>query len=157
MKQQMVIVEHEGRHYGPFLGYEAQQFILALGDTPKIHMLTTCWEGQELNSPVQLKVLADDDYQGQLAVTKVDTLQLLASCSWECHFAQRDGRVFTAREIGELWENVNAISHAVASLMHNVEKVIEDPSGENLVALRKALWRNRDADDVDPHYRDRSW
>lgn len=157
MKHQMVIIEHEEHHYGPFLDYEAQQFVSALGGTAKIHMLTASWEGQKSNSPVQFKVLADDDYQGKLAVTKVDTLQLLASCSWECHFAQRDGRVFTAREICELWENVNAISHAVASLMHNAEKVIEDPSGENLVTLRKALWRNRDADDVDPHYRDRSW
>jgi len=42
-------------------------------------------------------------------------------------------------------------------LMHFVEAAVADPSPDNVVALRKAFWRNRDSEDFDPHYADRYW
>jgi hypothetical protein len=82
---------------------------------------------------------------------------VLAGITQDFYFARRQGRVLTARELDSVWKDLYEVSRSVESVMHYVEVVIADPRLENLAALRKAFWRNRNSDDVDPHYDDRSW
>jgi hypothetical protein len=88
---------------------------------------------------------------------KADTRLILAGITQDFYFARREQRVLTANELDVVWKDLYEVSRAVESLMHHVELVIADLVPENLTALRKAFWRNRNSDDVDPLYDDRSW
>lgn len=153
----MFVVLHRGKCHGPFLEYEVGTFCSELAGDVEVMPLLAPREPDEHRGPVEVKILEEDDYRRQIDSVKIDTRVALVGISQEFHFARRDGRVLTAREIHRCWEYLGRAIRAVESLMHYAEQVVAEPTPENLDALRKAFWRNRDSDDVDPHYRDRFW
>lgn len=155
----MLIVKHEGKYYGPFLSYETASFASTLeGDAEVIPLrVPRLPEETRDRDPATIQVMRERKRRAHVDGFKVDTHHVLASIMQGFYFARRDDRVLTAREIREIWDLLYRVSAAVESLMHHADRVIVDPQRPNLDALRKAVWRNRDSDDVDPHYRDRFW
>lgn len=153
----MFIVKCGDTYFGPFLEHEAIHFRSEQASPSEILPLHLPNATNAEDPPMTVALLSDTDYRARSDSSKIDTLHAFAFISWECHFAKRDRRVFTATEISQLWETIVQTSRAVESLMYYAEKAIENPSQEAMVALRKAVWRNRDSDDIDPHYRDRFW
>lgn len=101
--------------------------------------------------------LEDDAYRDYVDSFKVDTQHILAGIIQDLSLARREGRVLTVREINETWADLFRVSYAVESLMHYAEQLVAAPNSDNRQSLRRAFWRNRDSDDVDPHYEDRFW
>lgn len=157
MQYKMVIVKHDNTYYGPFLDYEAETFTSKLEGESEVIPLIVPRRPEEVRGPMKVHLLTDHDYRVHVDGFKVDTHRMLAGVIQEFIFARRDERVLTIREINDAWSGLFRVHRAVESLMHYADRVIADPSAENLEALRKAFWRNRDADDVDPHYADRFW
>jgi hypothetical protein len=157
MEHKMFVVMHDRTIYGPFLEYETESFMSTLeGESSAIPLLVPRAK-DETRGPTKVYLLEDKDYQAHVDSVKVDTSHMLAGIIQEFYFARRDERVLTVREINDTWEQLSRVRRAVESLMHYADRVVADPSSENLEALRKAFWRNRDSDDVDPHYQDRFW
>ena len=157
MENMMFIVRHEGRYHGPFLDYEAGSFTSKLAGTPEVIPLHVPRLPNEKTRGMKVQMLDNDKYRAHVDGFKVDTRHMLAGVIQSFFFARRDERVLTVREIKETWTDLFRVSRAVESLMHYAEQVVADPNPENLEALRKAFWRNRNSDDVDPHYADRFW
>lgn len=153
----MFIVKHDGICHGPFLDYEASSFSAQLEGASEVIPLHVPRLPGENPGCMQLRRMEDAEYRAYVDGFKVDTQHMLAGILQGFFFARREERVLTVREIKEDWGSLFRVSRAVESLMHHAEHVIADPSPENLEALRKALWRNRDSDDVDPHYECRLW
>lgn len=153
----MFIVRHAGQHHGPFLDGEAGLFASKLEGHSDIIPLLVPRLDDEKHGPMQLQLMEADAYRAHVDSVKIDTHHMLAGIIQECFFTRREERVFTVREICDLWSSLHRVSRAVESLMHYADQAVESPSAENLEALRKAVWRNRDSDDVDPHYQDRFW
>jgi hypothetical protein len=152
----LFIVKHDDRYHGPFLAWEAEGFASRLEGHSDVIPLSVPRLPDEIRQ-MRLQVLDDDDYRVYVDSVKVDTHHMLAGIIQECFFTRREERVFTVREICDLWRALYRVSRAVESLMHYADQAVAVPSPENLEALRKAVWRNRDSDDVDPHYQDRFW
>ena len=155
MNHMMFIVKHEDRYHGPFLGYEADSFASKLDGTAETIPLHVPRLADEHTGGMKLRVLENDKYRAYVDSFKVVTQLAIAGAIQSFFFTRREERVLTVREIKETWACLFRVSHAVESLMHYADKVVDDPSRENLDALRKAFWRNRNSDDVDPHYEDR--
>lgn len=153
----MFVVIHKGKCVGPFLDYEAESFAATLEGDREIVPLLVSRLPDEHHGPVEVHFPTEDEYQALIDGTKVDTCIAIGSICQEFFYARREDRVLSVRQIDSSWEYLGRVLRAVESLMHYTEQVIADPNPGNLVALRKAFWRNRDADDVDPHYRDRFW
>lgn len=153
----MFIVKHGDRYHGPFLDYEADLFTSRLKGTSEVIPLHVPRLPGEGASVMTFEVLENDKYRAHVDSFKVDTRHVLAGIIQGFFFARRNERVLTVREIKETWSSLFRVSRTVESLMYYAEKVVADPNAENLEALRKAFWRNRDSDDVDPHYEDRFW
>jgi hypothetical protein len=154
----LFIVKYGDSFYGPFLGHEADLFASKLGAAAKsCPLVVPRLPEEEAADPTALQMLPRDSYRAHIDGFKIDTSSVLAGITQEFHFARREQRVLTAREMRSMWDCLYRVGGAIESLMHYVDSVIADPSPENLVAMRKALWRNRDSDDVDPHYQDRFW
>lgn len=157
MKDEMFIVKHGETYHGPFVGSEAEYFVSTLSGAAEIVSLHVPRHADEFSGPITLRVLQEDAYRAHVDSFKVDSKIVLAAVIQSFMFARRDERVLTVREINDHWNALYRVSQAIESLMHYVEQVTADPGPESLEALRKAFWRNRDADDVDPHYADRFW
>lgn len=157
MKDEMFIVKQGETYYGPFVGFEAEYFASSLSGDADIVPLQVPRRADEFSGPITVRVLSDAAYRAHVDSFKVDTKFVLAAVIQSFMFARRDERVLTVREIVDHWTVLYRVSQAIESLMHYVEQVIADPGPEELEALRKAFWRNRDADDVDPNYADRFW
>lgn len=153
----MFIVKHGDRYHGPFRDYEADLFTSRLKGTSEVIPLHVPRLPGEGASVMTFEVLENDKYRAHVDSFKVDTRHVLAGIIQGFFFARRNERVLTVREIKETWSSLFRVSRTVESLMYYAEKVVADPNAENLEALRKAFWRNRDSDDVDPHYEDRFW
>jgi hypothetical protein len=157
VENKLFIVRNEGQYHGPFLEGEAGLFASKLKGASDIVPLLVPRLDDEKRGPMQLQLLKADAYRAHVDSAKVDTHHMLAGSIEECFFARREERVFTVREICDLWDSLIRVSLAVESLMHYADQAVESPSADNMEALRKAVWRNRNSDDVDPHYRDRFW
>jgi hypothetical protein len=157
MKSSMFIVKHEGLHHGPFLEIEAEIFVSKLEGDAVIVPLFVPVPAEEYRGPLKLQVMQDDAYRAHVDSFKIDTHHTLTGIMQEIWFARRDERVLTVREMLDLWRHLFRVSRAVESLMTYANLAVEKPGTESLEALRKAFWRNRDSDDVDPHYEDRFW
>lgn len=157
MEHAMFIIKHRDQFYGPFRSFETTSFAAKLEGTPEIIPLLVPRVPDEVRGPLKFQILQDEEYRAHVDSVKVDTKHMLVAIIQDSCFARREERVFTAREIVDMWDNLLLVSRAIESLMHYAEMAISNPSAENLVALRKAFWRNRDSDDVDPHYEDRFW
>lgn len=157
MDKGMFIVRHGDTYYGPFLEYETGAFMETLNGEAEVASLVVPQQPDEKQGPWELRYMESASYQAFLDSFKVDTKHVIAGIIQEFYFARREQRVLTVREIRATWEDLFAVAHAVQSLMHYAENVIASPTPENVEALRKAFWRNRDSDDVDPHYADRFW
>lgn len=157
MEHKMFVVMHGKNIHGPFLDYETATFMSTLeGDSTAVPLLVPRVK-DETQGPTKVYLLEDEDYRAYVDSIKVDTRHMLAGIIQGFYFARRDERVLTVREINDTWKQLSRVGRAVESLMHYADRVVTDPSPENLEALRKAFWRNRDSDDVDPHYEDRFW
>ncbi|MCI1711234.1 MAG: hypothetical protein LKM39_13640 [Chiayiivirga sp.] len=152
----MFIVIHEARCYGPFRDGETKHFA-STREGAQVMPLIVPRHPKDPQGRVQLTFVEDTAYRAKNDQIKVDSLLTLAANMQEFFLARREGRVLTVAEIHGLWKDLGSIHSAIESLMHYAEQVVVDPSEESVTALRKALWRNRDADDFDPHYRDRFW
>ena len=157
MAHMMFIVKRGDRYHGPFLDYEACSFTSKLEGASEVIPLHVPRLPDENTGSMKLHILEDDEYRAHVDSFKVDTSHMLAGILQGYFFARREERVLTVREIKEDWEHLFRVSRAVESLMYYTEKTVANPSPDNLDALRKAFWRNRDSDDVDPHYEDRFW
>lgn len=157
MKNSAFIVAHEGKFHGPFLRDEVGHFTSALPGAFEIYPLLVPPLPDENRGPMQLKFLAVGDHRAFVDNFKIDSGHVLANITQEIHFARRDERVLTARELRGIHAALFQVAQALQSLMRCAEAVVADPNQDNVVALKKAVWRNRDSDDVDPHYEDRFW
>jgi len=157
MKHEMFIIKNGGRFHGPFRDFETDLFAYGLRGEVDVLPLLLPEIPDEGPIPTKVEVLDAESYRAQLDSCKVDTHLILSGITQEFWLARRDRRVLTAKELNVLWESLFEVSRAVESLMHHVDLVIADQSSENLDALRKAFWRNRNSDDVDPHYENRFW
>ena len=157
MESRMVVVRHADQYFGPFRPEEAAVFAATLTGPSDVLPLTAPPVPGEATGPLTLRPLDAATFASLRDDVKIDTGPVLANVLQGFYFARRDSRVLTAHELLDLWKSLFAISQAVASLMHHADAAIYDPSAAPMEALRKAVWRNRDADDVDPHYRDRFW
>ncbi len=157
MEHSIFIVTHEGKFHGPFLRDEVGHFTSRLLGAFEIHPLLVPRLPDESRGPMQLRIMAEGDHRAFVDGFKIDTGSVLASITQEIHFARRDERVLTARELRGVHIALFEVAQALQSLMRCAEAVVADPNQDNVVALRKAFWRNRDSDDVDPHYKDRFW
>lgn len=153
----MFIVRQGETYHGPFVGFEAEYFVSSLSGDADILPLHVPRGADEFSGQITLQILEDAAYRAHVDSFKVDTKIVLAAVIQSFMFARRDERVLTVREIIDDWNALYRVSQAIESLMHYAEQVTADPGPENLEALRKAFWRNRDADDFDPHYADRFW
>lgn len=153
----LFVVNHNGKCFGPFLDHEAGSFVATLEGDREIVPLLVPRLPEEHHGPAKVHFPTEDEYRARIDDAKTETCGTLASISQEFYFARRENRVLTVRQIHSCWKALGLAIRTVESLMHYSEQVIADPCPENLVALRKAFWRNRNADDVDPHYRDRFW
>lgn len=153
----MFIVKNDAKCYGPFMDREARGFASKLHGEVEVIPLLLPDVVHEGTGSDGLQVLKKKGHRAYLDSGKIDTLHRLGGMTQDFYLTRREQRVLTARELDALWNDILEISRSVGSLMDYVEMVITDPSPENLVAMRKAFWRNRDSDDVDPHYRDRFW
>lgn len=157
MDDSIFIVAHEGNFHGPFLRDEVGRFTSTLLGALEIHPLIVPRLPDEKPGPLQLQIMAEGDHRAFVDGFKVDTRHVLAAITQDIHFARRDDRVLTAQEMRDVQSNLFEVAQALQSLMRCADAVVADPNQDNVVALRKALWRNRDSDDVDPHYTDRFW
>jgi hypothetical protein len=157
MNHEMFIVKNGEKYHGPFRSYETSSFASQHEGEAEVIPLWVPSLPDEEQGDLKLEVLESEGYRVYADAFKVDTHHMLAGISQEFYFSRREQRVLTAGEMIVLSEDLFKVSRAVESLMHYVEKVIADPRVENLDALRKAFWRNRASDDVDPLYEDRSW
>jgi len=153
----MLIVKHEGCFHGPFVSGEADLFASELGGASEVFPLSVPQVAGEHSGPWEVHMLEAGPWRTFVDSHKVETKQVLAGVIQEFHLARREQRVLTVAELMSCWDGLYQVAYAVESLMHYVDQVVADPTPENLVAVRKALWRNRDSDDVDPHYADRFW
>jgi hypothetical protein len=152
------ILKHGDSFYGPFIRHEADLFASKLGGAVEVYPLfVPRLPEEEAAGPMEYQMLSRDSYRAHIDGFKIDTSSVLAGITREFYFARRDQRVLTAREMRSIWDCLSRVGGAVESLIHYVDLVVADPIPENLAAMRKALWRNRDSDDVDPHYQDRFW
>jgi hypothetical protein len=156
MEHKMFVVIHEGGCYGPFLDAEARMFSSPLKGARVVPLIVPSHPKETRNS-AQAHPLREETFRARNDNVKIDTLMTLAGMAQEFFFARRENRVLTVGEINSLWDYIGRIHQAVESLMHYVELAVADPESQSINSLRKALWRNRDADDVDPNYRDRFW
>lgn len=150
-------MRHEGAYHGPFFEGEAALFASKLEGHSEVLPLSVPRLPDENRGVAKVHILEDGAYRAHVDSVKVDTHHMLAGIIQECFFTRREERVFTVREICDLWTSLHRVSRAVESLMHYADQAVANPSEENIAALRKAVWRNRDSDDVDPHYQDRFW
>jgi hypothetical protein len=157
MKRGMFIVKHGETYHGPFVDFEAEYFVSTLSGDAEILPLRVPRRPDEFDGKLTVRFEEDDAHRARVDSFKVDTRIVFAAVIQSFMFARRDERVLTVREIREDWEMLYQASQAFASLMHHAEQAIGDPTPDNLTALRKAFWRNRDSDDVDPHYWSRFW
>lgn len=157
MEHAMFIVAHAGAYHGPFLRDEVGYFTSSLTGVFEVVPLIAPRSPKEPRGPMQLKVFAAGEHDAFVDGFKVDTSHVLAGTTQNIHFARREERVLTAQELVVMQGDLFAAAQAIQSLMRHAEAVIADPSPDNVVALRKAFWRNRGSDDVDPHYEDRFW
>ena len=157
MEHAMFIVAHAGAYHGPFLRDEVDYFTSSLTGVFEVVPLTVPRSSREQREPMRLQVLAEGEHQAFVDGFKVDTSHVLAGTTQIIHFARREERVLTAHELVVMQSDLFAVAQAIKSLMHHAEVAVADPSPDNVAALRKAFWRNRGSDDVDPHYQDRFW
>ena len=143
--------------FGPFSPLELSRFRESLEQPHETFPLIVPPAKDEERGPLKFVLLSDEQETSRRDSVKIDSAQTLKALMWECHDVRRDNRVFTVVEILRLWDDLFRICRALESLIFHAEAAVNDASPENLVALRKAVWRNRDSDDVDPHYRDRFW
>lgn len=157
MDEGAFIIKCGDTYYGPFLSYETAVFLEGLERPSEVVRLSVPRLPEETPGPAELRVMQSASYRNFVDGFKCDTRHVLAGIIQQLYFARRDDRVLTAREMFQIWGLLFELAHAVESLMHYAESAVANPTPENLAALRKAFWRNRDADDVDPHYADRFW
>lgn len=157
MEPDMFIVKHGQTCYGPFRSHETAAFVSTLDGPAEVIPLVVPAMPDEHRGPMELRVLDDEPYRAFVDGFKVDTKHTLGGIVQECYFARREARVFTVRELRETWDQLCRVSYAVESLMHYADAAVADPQPKQIAALRKAIWRNRDSDDFDPHYADRFW
>lgn len=157
LEKRLFVVRHGDRCYGPFRSYESQSFAATLPGAPDVWPLFSPPVPGEVQGPYKVRFLSDAAYREHVDRQKIDTSHVLIDVLQEFYFSRRDQRVFTAREMLSMWKALFTVSKAIESLMHFAELAINDPSSDHLEQLRKAFWRNRDSDDVDPHYHDRFW
>lgn len=153
----MFVVKHDGELHGPFLSHETATFTAQLEGESEILALHVPRPANEIRGPITVRLMEEVDYRAHVDSFKIDTLHMLAGILQEFDLARRDGRVLTAREVVGTSGELFCIRRAIESLMHYVENVVAEPSKDNVEALRKAFWRNRDSDDVDPNYESRFW
>lgn len=157
MEHSIFIVAHDGKFQGPFLREEIGHFTSTLSGTFEIYPLKAPRLPDESRMPMRLQIITEGDHRAFVDGFKVDTAHVLADITQEIYFARREERVLTARQLREIHFALFRAAQALQSLMHCAETVVADPNQDNVVALRRALWRNRDSDDVDPHCEDRFW
>lgn len=157
MVDKVYVVAHESKYYGPFLRRDVDEFTSQLNGPAKVAPLVTPPLPDEECGPWRVQIMEHQDYLAFIDEFKTDTRHALASVIQRIHFARRDDRVLSVRELLDIATTLFKSSRAIESLMHHAEAIVENPTEENVVALRKALWRNRDSDDYDPHYADRFW
>lgn len=157
MEHSIFIVAHESNFHGPFLRDEVGRFASTLPGAFEIHPLMVPRLPEESRGPMQLQIMAEGDHHAFIDRFKLQTGHVLASITQDIHFARRDDRVLTAQELRGVQTALFEVAQAFQSLMRCAEAVVAEPNQDNVVALRKAFWRNRDSDDVDPHYKDRFW
>ena len=157
MEHAIFVVAHEGKLHGPFLRDEVGHFTSTLPGSFEVHPLMVPRLPDEQPGPMLLQIMAEGDHRAFVDGFKLDTRHALAGIMQTIHFARRDDRVLTARELRDVQSDLFEVAQAFVSLMRCADAVVADPNRANVVALRKAFWRNRDSDDVDPHYKDRFW
>jgi len=157
MKHEMFIVRNEAKYHGPFRDFETSGFAAKLRGDVEVIPLWLPYIPDETPGPTKVDVLEAEDYRTHVDSFKADTRLMLAGITQDFYFARRERRVLTANELEVVWKDLYEVSRTVESLMHYVEVVIADPKPKYLEALRKAFWRNRNSDDFDAHYDDRSW
>lgn len=157
MDEGVFIVRCGGTSYGPFLAHETAAFAATLEGESEVLSLVVPRLPTEHQGPWTADLMDRATYQAYLDSFKTDTEHVLAGIIQEFYFARLHERVLTVHEIVEAWTDLFKVAHAVKSLMHYAETVMANPTPENLEALSKAFWRNRDSDDVDLHYAERFW
>lgn len=152
------VVKHKGTYLGPFLDNEVGFFTstLAPGSFEICPLIAPKSERERLGS-AQAKSDMSLTHRERADVAKIDSELALAGVMQAFLFAREAQRVLVASEIVQIWSLLFDVSKVLNSLMHYAEVAVADPRPEQLTALRKALWRNRGCDDVDPHYGDRFW
>lgn len=152
------IVKHDDQYYGPFLDTEACEFMTRFdARRATVLPLSVPRSPSETRGPLKVTVMNDVQTRSHEDGVKIDTRVALSGLLWAIFNARDEERVLTVDELLETWGQLFDVSQAIRSLMHHIEQVIDDPTPRRLGELRKAFWRNRGSDDVDPSYRDRFW
>ena len=154
----MFIVRHKDQYHGPFRDIEAERFAASSGEgRAQVLPLIVPRTANEKRGPLRVWLMNEVESRTHIDTARIDSERTLAAILWEFHYARNEERVLTVEELLRLWKVLHKVGRALKSLMHYAQRVVEDPSPDHLVELRKAFWRNRDADDVDPDYFNRFW
>ena len=111
MDHKLFIVRQEGQHHGPFRDEEAALFASKLKGPSDIIPLLVPRLASEKRGPMELQLLESDAYRALVDSVKVDTHHMLAGIIQECFFTRREERVFTVREICDLWESLHRVAY----------------------------------------------
>lgn len=158
MEHQMFIVKYGDEHFGPFTPRELGTFLESRKSEPmRPYPLLVPSAPGESKGPLRLCLISDEEAAHRRDAVRIDSVMTLKAIMWELQAVRQQRRVLTVAEILALWDRLFQLCRAMESLIFHTEAAVADPRVEHLVALRRALWRNRDADDVDEHYYDRFW
>lgn len=157
MDAAMFIVRANVIFHGPFLKDSAEHFAANAGSDSEIHPLRLPQGANDQQQAPTIRVVSNEDYRSAHDEVTVETLVIIAGVTQSVFFALRAGRVLTREELLVFSDALADAHSAIESLMHYAEVTASSPTPENLVALRKAFWRNRGSKDFDPHYADRAW
>ena len=152
----MYIVKVDDAYHGPFLKEWAVSFAEKASSGAMVLPLFVPRPLGEKPHGITVKIVDDAEYRARNDRVKTETLEVVAGVTQKIFFARREERVLTADELQWICDDLGRAHSAIESLMQHVESTIEDPSPERLVALRRALWRNRGSDDFDPHHSQRN-
>ena len=153
----MFIVKANGVFHGPFLKDSAEHFAETAGSGAEIHPLRMPQSATEQDETPIVRLVSNEDYRAAIDAVRAETLEIIAGVTQRVYFAGRAGRVLTSDELRVLSRALSDAHRSIESLMHYAELAADAPTPENLVALRKAFWRNRGRADFDPHYADSRW
>lgn len=153
----MFVVKVGDLFHGPFLRDSADHFAESAGVEAEVHALRVPIGLASESERPTVRLVEDEEYRVAHDAVTAESLRIVAGVTQSVFFAFRAGRVLTRDELDIASRGLGVAYCAIESLMHYAQLAADSPTPEHLAALRKAFWRNRGCEDVDPHYADRSW